>query len=181
MWQYQNTDELYHHGVPGQRWGFRRYQNKDGSLTPAGRRRANKLLDKYEKVTGKKIRIKDNTSVVTNKNKSLKDMTNQELQEKINRKRLEEEYKRLYPERVSLGKKFMSKISKDVVVPAATNAARTQGEKFLNKVIGDFVGTSDKKTKDPMDKLRKEVNDLTIKKQKIELDEYFTKRTKSKK
>lgn len=29
-------DELYHHGVKGQRWGIRRYQNPDGSLTPAG-------------------------------------------------------------------------------------------------------------------------------------------------
>lgn len=32
-------DELTHHGVKGQRWGVRRYQNKDGSLTPAGKKR----------------------------------------------------------------------------------------------------------------------------------------------
>lgn len=32
-------DELYHHGVKGQRWGIRRYQNPDGSLTEAGKRR----------------------------------------------------------------------------------------------------------------------------------------------
>ena len=31
-------DELYHHGIKGQRWGIRRYQNPDGSLTPAGMR-----------------------------------------------------------------------------------------------------------------------------------------------
>ena len=30
-------NELYHHGIKGQRWGIRRYQNKDGSLTTAGR------------------------------------------------------------------------------------------------------------------------------------------------
>lgn len=30
--------ELYHHGIKGQRWGVRRYQNADGSLTAEGRK-----------------------------------------------------------------------------------------------------------------------------------------------
>lgn len=38
MWEY-NYAELYHHGIKGQRWGVRRFQNEDGSLTPAGERR----------------------------------------------------------------------------------------------------------------------------------------------
>lgn len=33
------NNELYHHGVKGQKWGVRRYQNKDGSLTNAGKKR----------------------------------------------------------------------------------------------------------------------------------------------
>lgn len=33
------ANELYHHGVKGQKWGVRRYQNKDGSLTSAGKAR----------------------------------------------------------------------------------------------------------------------------------------------
>jgi len=35
-----NDSELYHHGILGQKLGVRRYQNKDGSLTEAGRKRA---------------------------------------------------------------------------------------------------------------------------------------------
>ena len=41
--------ELYHHGVKGQKWGVRRWQNKDGSLTPAGVKRMNKRLKKIDK------------------------------------------------------------------------------------------------------------------------------------
>ena len=33
------TNYLYHHGIKGQKWGVRRYQNKDGSLTNAGQKR----------------------------------------------------------------------------------------------------------------------------------------------
>jgi len=36
---YVFDDELYHHGIPGQRWGHRRFQNEDGSWTPEGRER----------------------------------------------------------------------------------------------------------------------------------------------
>lgn len=42
-----HSDELYHHGVKGQKWGIRRYQNKDGSLTEMGKkvRNYNKIID----------------------------------------------------------------------------------------------------------------------------------------
>ena len=36
--------ELYHHGVKGQKWGVRRYQKKDGSLTPLGKKHLNEKL-----------------------------------------------------------------------------------------------------------------------------------------
>jgi hypothetical protein len=37
--QQEKNDELYHHGIKGQKWGIRRYQNPDGSLTAEGRKR----------------------------------------------------------------------------------------------------------------------------------------------
>lgn len=43
MWHYNHavcgSDEFYHWGIKGMKWGVRRYQNKDGTLTPAGKRR----------------------------------------------------------------------------------------------------------------------------------------------
>ena len=39
-------NELYHHGIKGQKWGIRRFQNPDGTLTPAGKKRYDKSIEK---------------------------------------------------------------------------------------------------------------------------------------
>lgn len=50
MWYVVKEDELYHHGIKGQKWGVRRFQNPDGTLTAKGRKRYGyAALDKMEK------------------------------------------------------------------------------------------------------------------------------------
>lgn len=49
-WHMNMNDELYHYGVKGQKWGVRRYQNADGSLTAKG---VKKYSKEYKKATAK--------------------------------------------------------------------------------------------------------------------------------
>lgn len=53
MWTYNYmygvdySEELTHHGIKGMKWGVRRYQNKNGSLTPAGKKRYSEKEEQY--------------------------------------------------------------------------------------------------------------------------------------
>lgn len=50
--------ELYHHGIKGMKWGRRRYQNKDGSLTPAGKKKAREDSNKKQLTREQKAAVK---------------------------------------------------------------------------------------------------------------------------
>lgn len=148
MWKYSDTDSMYdtlmHHGIRGMKWGIRRYQNKDGSLTSAGRRRQRNNPFFIKKSKAKKQKESNNTKkkdIKVNKKKTTKDMTNEELREKTNRMRLEndyirtsQDYAKLHQKKASLGKRFIQTLSRDVLIPAATNVGRQMVEDSLRKL-----------------------------------------------
>lgn len=85
---------LCHHGVKGQKWGIRRYQNKDGSLTAAGRKRYNSMSA-------------DAKEVEVIKKKKVSEMSNAELRKYNERANLERQYANLNPSAAHKGMKFV--------------------------------------------------------------------------
>ena len=109
-----------------------------------------------------KAKMKDQPSVA-NKKKSVKNMTNQELEEAIERMRLETRYAELSPKRVSLGKKYLMKAVDDVIVPSLTNTTKSALERELKKAFGLTEES-------PNAALKKEVDTLDLLKRKAEAE-----------
>lgn len=63
-------NNLSHHGIKGMKWGRRRYQNEDGSLTPAGKARVSKQYRKISKAVNRDVRKKYNSMYVNAYNKA---------------------------------------------------------------------------------------------------------------
>lgn len=152
------TDELYHHGIKGQKWGIRRFQNKDGSLTKAGLKRRAKLESELKQLGGKKKRgaSGQTESEQAPRKKTVSEMTDDELREKTNRMRVEKEYydaarnlAQANPVKISKGKRFMDSLLNEVIAPAAKNA----GKAYLEKFMKDKLGLNEK---DPVERLEKQ-------------------------
>lgn len=145
MNQCNETSEVYHHGIRGMRWGIRRYQNKDGTLTPAGKKRADKMKEEYTQLTGKRLIRKPTpkTTTSTNQNpekKRVKDMSDTELKDRITRLENEKKLAGLQADTATKGQKFVSAIGKQVIAPAATEAGKRLLTDLLMKVGKQTLG-----------------------------------------
>lgn len=110
-----STNEIYHHGILGMKWGVRRYQKKDGSLTSAGKRRMKKSSEERAEASNAKRRKELNDMV---KNRKL--LSDKTLKEKIERIKLEKQFKDLVEEDLSPGRKAISGIIAESGKKAAT-------------------------------------------------------------
>lgn len=187
-------NELYHHGILGQKWGVRRYQNKDGSLTMAGKKRALKMQNQYTKFSkNKKYRDKDGNltyagrkkdlkmkeeyseltggkrlrkfssksgthssdSGTESKTKSISEMSNKEIQDKIDRIRLENTLKSLTPKQTTAGERFANGL-KDAAVSIAKDKGTKIAGDYIEKKLRDKLGLSKKETKTAAQLLQEE-------------------------
>ena len=109
----------------GMKWGVRRYRNKDGTLTPAGKKRY-----RYDYPTSRK---------------EVRKMSDQELSDRISRLKKEKEYLSLAGENIDQGKAYASRIVKDTGHTAVSTFAKTlaaTGAAFVAKLLLSKVTAS---------------------------------------
>lgn len=106
--------ELTHHGIKGQKWGIRRFQNKDGTLTPKGKKR-----------------YKDSSEDV-------KKMSNDELRSRIDRMRNEKRYMDLTKKESKI-----SKAADAIKKKSDTGSKVADTNKNLSKLKGENTDKQD--------------------------------------
>ena len=116
-------DYLVHYGILGMKWGVRRYQNKDGTLTAAGKKRYNKERNETK----------------------VSDMTDDELKAALIRKRMEKEYENLRKRgKTQIGttlEKSGNVAIQAVATPLITQAIRKTIE--YGKEVYDVISSTD--------------------------------------
>lgn len=144
--RYENS--LQHWGIKGMKWGVRRYQNKDGSLTPAGRKR---YSDGSEGTSSSKSSSSQSSSKQTKPKKEkpkpvYETMDDAELEKTVRRLELEKRYRNAAPEKdnsvLPSGRAFVKRMVDNVVLPSIESAAKDVLTNALKSGFNEMMSSS---------------------------------------
>ena len=143
---------LVHHGIKGQRWGDRKYQNLDGSLTPEGRIRYGQGPGRSGNVSvALNKKIGGNQVTINNKKQKFKFFdTSKErgnyLIEQANKKHQGDSYQKQVnrARRKIIVKRFGSVLLPDIGATAASKAINLAGNYAMYKTNGKFMWTRER-------------------------------------
>lgn len=140
----KNSNDLTHSGVPGMEWGKRRYQNLDGSLTPEGRVHYGVGMSREEMAEARAAEEARQRDIDYNRSKSIREMDDYELQNAVNRSRMEQQFE---ANMIMRSNNFLqSKVTEERLNQEYDELmyqkSRVKAERFMQRTerLGQFIG-----------------------------------------